>query len=127
MTRIPIIEAGIHDLYEKNDIRFPRSRWLYDRGFSAYVRLGQRMVDREMGVWLTIANMSATRLRQGYMREVFVFCEGFVDEHPVISGVYVESLQNAAIRPFLIGRGFRHLAYTDALQDGIHGDYARDR
>jgi hypothetical protein len=125
MSRIPKIVAGVHALYERADIRFPKSAWFRDPGFEAYLRVGQRLVDGHMGVWLTISNMNARKYRQGYMREMFVFCEAFTAERPVFQGVFVESLLAPEIRPFLTERGYRKIAGTDPFGDGMMANYVR--
>lgn len=125
MSRLPLIEAGLHSLYDREDLRYPRSAWFGRASqFHAYLRLGQRIAGGEIAIWLTIANMTARRQRTGLMRELFDLCEGFAAERPVIRGVYVEQVLNMEIVPFLIGRGYVHDPASDPLGEGM-GTYTR--
>ncbi|RYD61763.1 MAG: hypothetical protein EOP83_16265 [Verrucomicrobiaceae bacterium] len=126
MSRLPLIEAGLLELYGRGGDRFPGSAWYGDRDqFEAYLRIGQRMAEGEIGLWLTIANMGATKRRTGLMRELFDICEAFAAERPTLQGVYVEQVLQPFLAPFLRARGYTHDPASDHFGEGYYGTWTR--
>ena len=101
-------------------------QWLEDRHISLYTRIGNRLVEDKLQRVLMLATISVheRHQRKGRMRDTFAAAEAFVDSVPELDGVYVESVLNEVIPPFLLARGYVHLPETDPLHMGL-GDYYR--
>lgn len=123
---LPRHREGLDDLLREHQRSgMPRSRWLHDREFETYMRVGPRYVQGTRGLYVTIANMTALQPRRGGMRSLFDLTEVFGREHGL--GVCVECVQNLAIIPFILGRGYWHDASSDPLGDGMGNYHLGDR
>jgi hypothetical protein len=127
MTRIPTIEAGLVGLIEWAGPRyFPtRSQEFIDPAFKLYARVGYRFPSGVPRVMITLATLDVIdpmMVRKGLMREVFVFTESLAHERDDLDGVYVESVVNPEIVPFLRDRGYTFVP-SSGFEDLGLGDF----
>lgn len=127
MSRVPNILAGMRELAGP-PLPYPaKSRHYFDTSVKVYLRVGPRAVaSRAYGWFVTISSIDVTperEQRKGLFKEVLTGAEAFVGSRTDLLGVYVESVNNEALIPYLARCDYEIRPDTNVFGDGVSADW----